>query len=51
MLGFGLFPVYLAPAYMAHTVLCTLYSVMYVDVVVCLFDFQDWQSLKKAEFE
>ena len=20
---------------------------MYVDVVVCLFDFQDWQSLKK----
>ena len=34
---------------MVHSVLCTVYSVMYVQNIVCLFDYQDKQSLTKAE--
>ena len=36
---------------MTHSVPCTVYSVMYVQLVVCLFDYRDWQSLSKSTNE
>ena len=34
---------------MVHSVLRTVCSVMYVQHVNCLFNYQDWQNLKKTE--
>ena len=42
------FLVYEALVCMVHSVLCTVYSVMYVQFLVCLFYKHDWQSLNKA---
>ena len=33
---------------MVHSVLCTVYTVMYVQFLVCFFHKHDWQSLNKS---
>ena len=39
------FLVYGAQLHIAHSVLCIVYGVMYVQLIVCMFDYQDLQSL------
>ena len=44
----GLFVVYW-PLVMGQSVLCTVYSVMYVQFLVCFFEKHDWQGPNKSE--
>merc|ERR1712081_75721 len=47
VLPLGLFQVYSTLVCVVHSVLCTVYTVMYIQFLVCLFDKHDWQSLNK----